>query len=238
MQFADRWGMEGVPDDKEGALYDPYDEQRLLELENGDDVTMLTIPEDSLLNSSADEDVVPVDPNTGKDVAPEPVARPDDTQTAPAQPPTGTDTREAVAAGPADKPPTTRSDDSAAKPKTQPTGSQTRAGSVHRSSAGIQSNVGGSSASTTNSAQLPSEYLANKHCTRIRNGAPSIHDGSDVFRVENGSFFNEGDNRYEQCWMVYDNASKCNISYSFNPDTMLCTCCKDVGNVKKKRPMF
>jgi hypothetical protein len=117
MQFADRWGMEGVPDDKEGALYDPYDEQRLLELEDGDDVTMLTIPEDSLLNSSADEDVVPVDPNTGKDVAPEPVARPDDTQTAPAQPPTGTETREAVAAGPADKPPTTRSDDSAAKPR-------------------------------------------------------------------------------------------------------------------------
>ena len=225
--------MAGVPDLMEGGVYDPYDEQRLLEMEETEDNTedkVELVNADDLLNSSSEEAAEMADPATTADPvsAPEPVPAPApalvrvNTPRAPVTKATGVHT------GPPD-----------ITTEPQSSGTDTRTAAVPQSSAKVSiANCTGTIASTTNSAQLPSEYIANKHCTRIRNGAPSIHDGSEQFRADTGSFFIEGDNRYVNCCLVYDEVRKANISYSFNPDTLKCQCCNYTENTHSKKTAF
>jgi len=234
--------MERVPDEKGGSPYDPYDEQRLLEMEEGEvdtgaDSNLMHCTDDSLLNSSSEDLRPSADPATVPDPAStKPTEPPSSSQDGSGSSSTGGSncntgsvvTGTATGAGTG----SSTGSSSVSTPELQSSGTHTRAVADNRSNANSYAQKG-SSASTTDSAQLPSEYLANKHCTRIRNGAPSIHDGSDIFRVETGSFFNPGDNRHEQCWMVFDNINKWNVSYSFDPVSLLCQCCGK-GNVNKK----
>ena len=271
---ADCWGMAGVSEERDGSVYDPYDEQRLLEMEEGElegdvDATMHSYTADDMLNSSDEEGShVPglnsaPSASTGAGYTSSPPAT---TLQADQQPPLLLPVPPPI---PQPVPPPTGNnarvgDTTIVQPGSQSapgqqysTGTYARKNCESRSSAnqsmyrsGQQStgpetrtavnsglNSTASTASTTQSTQLPSDYLANKHGTRIRNGAPSLHDGSDIFRVENGSFYNPGDNRQDQAWLVFDSAKKINVSYSFDPETLLCACCKG-GEVVKQKTAF
>ena len=206
MLFAEQWVMAGVPEHHEGVPYDPYDEQRILEMEDHEDCAGGDVIDDSILNSSTEEpryEEAPVQPVP----VPAPVADPHATPGNPAEPGTSSSTP-------------------------QTTGTHTRSAVVPESSANLFSETKNTCASTTHSAHITSDYLANKHCTKIRNGAPNIHDKADMFRVETGSFFNEGDNRFENGWLVYDNVNKLNICYSFDPKNLHCKCCNGLATKK------
>jgi len=198
MLFADTGTVLGVPDPPEGG-YNPYDEQRMLELEDGEggepyDPAMVS--EDILLSSGGEEETATAKGSyrtkaTESDIATATAATADNVGTAESR---ATRTYTGLSA--------------TANSNLHPFGTHTRGGDNTMSSdCSKQSN-----ANTKESVQLPSEYLANKHATRLRNGGRSLHDGTEIFRVENGTFFNEGDNRGRLCSMIFDREHKYNVS--------------------------
>ena len=221
MLFADTGTVLGVPDPSEGG-YNPYDEQRMLELEDGEGgepYDPAVVSEDILLSSGGEEEQ---DTARCRQLTEAPRM---DTEP-PADSATVTDTTINTAGSKATG--TYTGPTAAVAEKLHSTGTYTRSGEKSKSS------VAQNSANTKDSVQLPSEYLANKHATRLRNGARSLHDGSEIFRVENGTFFNEGDNRSRLCSVVFDREKKYNVSYSFDPVTLKCACCQAQDKSAKK----